>query len=429
LPGKVLIAKAPLAVNLPPVGTPIAARLSLLYAALFLVVGFYLPYMPVWLHFRGMSEDAIALLLAAPLFVRILSTPAISFAADRAKDRRAILLMLGCGSLLSFVALWAADGFWTMLAATILLAICWTTIMPLIETVAVAGIRKQGLDYGRVRLWGSASFILASFGAGFIIERWGPATILPLLLAATVLMLVGTMLLPKALTAKTRPTDGVHRHLKLSEAMALFRAPLFLLFLFATSAVQASHAVYYAFGTIAWQRQGFSAEAIGALWAFGVIVEIVLFAFSGRLIARLGAARLLGLASLAATIRWGAMAFEPPLLVTALVQSLHAFSFGAAHLAAIHFLTHAVPEDRAATAQGIYAAAVAGLAMGPATIASGPLYRLFGPEAYAAMAALAFISVLSAALLMRRWHGGLVVAALELHPHSAGAGGKTSPEA
>jgi PPP family 3-phenylpropionic acid transporter len=112
-----------------------------------------------------------------------------------------------------------------------------------------------------------------------------------------------------------------------------------------------------------------------------------------------------------------------------MVQSLHAFSFGAAHLAAIHFLTHAVPEDRAATAQGIYAAAVAGLAMGLATIASGPLYRVFGAEAYAAMAVLAFISVLCAALLMRRWHGGMVVGSLEPQPHSAGAGGKTSPAA
>jgi PPP family 3-phenylpropionic acid transporter len=428
LSGKPPIAKAPRAVNLQPIGTAVASRLSFLYAALFLVVGFYLPYMPVWLHFRGMSEDAIALLLAAPLFVRILSTPVISFVADRAKDRRAILLILGAGSLLSFLALWAANGFWPMLAATILLAICWTTIMPLIETVAVAGIRKHGLDYGRVRLWGSASFILASFGAGFIIQRWGPATIVPLMLAATVLMLVGTMLLPKSLTAKTRPTEGAHRHLKLTEAIALLRSPLLLLFLLAASAVQASHAVYYVFGTIAWQRQGFSSEAIGALWAFGVIVEIVLFAFSGTLIAKLGAARLLAIAASAATIRWAVMALAPPLLLTALVQSLHAFSFGAAHLAAIHFLTHAVPEDRAATAQGIYAAAVAGLAMGLATIASGPLYRLFGPESYAAMAALAFISVLCGALLVNRWHGGLVVESLEPHPQSVGGGGNTLPE-
>ena len=52
--------------------TPLAWRLAFLYAALFLVVCCYLPYMPVWLHWRGLDADAIALLLAAPLFARVL---------------------------------------------------------------------------------------------------------------------------------------------------------------------------------------------------------------------------------------------------------------------------------------------------------------------------------------------------------------------
>jgi PPP family 3-phenylpropionic acid transporter len=105
------------------------------------------------------------------------------------------------------------------------------------------------------------------------------------------------------------------------------------------------------------------------------------------------------------------MAIDPPLWATALLQTLHAMSFGAAHLAAIHFLTHAVPEDRAATAQGVYAAIVAGLVLGLVTVASGPLYRTFAGGAYAAMAVLALIGAASAFLLMRRWHGGLIAGA------------------
>jgi PPP family 3-phenylpropionic acid transporter len=97
-------------------------------------------------------------------------------------------------------------------------------------------------------------------------------------------------------------------------------------------------------------------------------------------------------------------------------------TFGAAHLAAIHFLTHAVPEDRAATAQGLYAAVVAGLVMGSVTIACGPLYRMFGGEAYAAMALIALIGTGASVLLRRRWHGGLVVGD---QPQRSGVGGKT----
>ena len=69
------------------------------------------------------------------------------------------------------------------------------------------------------------------------------------------------------------------------------------------------------------------------------------------------------------------------------------------HLAAIYFLSKAVPEGHGATAQGVYAAVVAGLVLGVVTIACGPLYRALGGEAYGVMAVLALIGVASAVLL------------------------------
>jgi PPP family 3-phenylpropionic acid transporter len=389
-----------------------ALRLGFLYAALFLVVGCYLPYLPVWLHWRNLDADEIAGLLATPLFIRILFTPAISFAADLLGGRRAILIALAWGSLASFLLLWAADGFWQMLLATVLLAINWTTIMPLIETVAVAG-RSGAVDYGKVRLWGSLSFIVASLGSGLLIGTLGAGTVLPLLVAGTAAMVLGAHLLPREVAGRGPLAPARPRRIRLADAFDLVRAPLFLLFLLAASMVQASHALYYSFGSLYWRAQGIPDGAIGALWSVGVVAEIALFAASGRVIASIGTARLLMLAGLAATLRWGLMAVDPPLWATAMLQTLHAMSFGAAHLASIHFMTHAVPEDRAATAQGLYAAVVAGLVLGGATIASGPLYRTFGGEAYAAMACLALIGAGSAFLLMRRWRGGLVVGAAE----------------
>ncbi|HUT50979.1 MAG TPA: MFS transporter [Alphaproteobacteria bacterium] len=392
-----------------------AWRLGLLYAALFLVIGCYLPYLPVWLKWRALDADQIAVLLAATLYTRILFTPAISFAADRLGDRRAILIVLAWGSLLSFAVLWVSDGFWQMLLAIILLAVNWTSIMPLIETVAASGIRSGGLDYGKVRLWGSITFIAASLGSGSVIQPFGPQAVLPILLAASALMVLATHLMPRQ---PKRPSQSagsplsVLRRLKLSDAFALARAPLFLLFLLAASLIQASHALMYAFGSLHWQAQGYSGGMIGALWSVGVVAEVALFAVSRRVIAACGTVRLLGLAGAAAVLRWGFMAFDPPLLVTGLLQILHAMSFGAAHLAAIHFLTHAVPEDRGATAQGLYAAVVAGLVMGSLTLACGPLYRMLGGEAYGVMAVLALGGTVAAFMLRRRWRGGLVVDAV-----------------
>lgn len=392
-------------------GPSLAWRLGFLYAALFLVVGCYLPYLPVWLKWRELDADQIAILLATPLYVRIVFTPAISFAADWLGSRRLILIWLAWGSLASFVLLWMSAGFWQMLLAAVLLAINWTTIMPLIETVAISGIRARGLDYGRVRLWGSLSFIFASLGAGVVIEFWDAGAVLPMLLIATALMVLGSYLVPRDLGGREKGAQAPVRRLRLRDGFALAHAPLFLLFLFTASMIQGSHALLYAFGSLHWRAQGFSGGTIGALWSIGVIAEVALFAVSGRIISRTGCARLLVLAGLAAILRWGLLAVDPPLWATALLQTLHALTFGATHLAAIHFLTHAVPEDRAATAQGLYAAVVAGIVLGSVTLACGPLYRVMGGEAYAVMALLAAIGTGAAIGLRRHWHGGLVVGA------------------
>jgi len=402
----------------------LAWRLGFLYGALFLVVGCYLPYLPVWLQWRTLTADQIAILLATPLYVRIVFTPAISFFADLLGSRRGIVIALAWGSLASFVLLWLSDGFWQMLLAAVVLAVNWTTIMPLVESVAISGIRKSGLDYGRVRLWGSLTFIGASLGAGVAIQLWGAGTVLPMLMGTTGLLILSAYLIPRDLKLTARRGSAPVRRLRVRDALALARAPLFVLFLAAAALIQGSHALLYAFGSLHWKAQGFSGGTIGVLWSIGVIAEVALFAVSGRVMGVVGSSRLMILAGGAAVLRWVVLAVTPPLWVTGLVQTLHAMSFAATHLAAIHFLTHAVPEDRSATAQGLYAAVVAGLVLGSVTVACGPLYEAFGGQAYAAMALLAAMGTAAAAVLSRHWRGGLVV---EDQPHSAGEGGKTMP--
>lgn len=408
----------------PAARSSLARRLGFLYAALFLVIGCYLPYLPVWLKWRMLNADQIAILLAAPLYIRIVFTPAISFLADCLGSRRGIIIVFAWGSLASFVLLWISDGFWQMLLAVALLAINWTTIMPLVETIAISGIRTSGLDYGRVRLWGSLTFIGASFAAGVIIQFRNAGTVLPMLMVATALFILAAYLVPRNVEQKRHVTPV--RRLRLRHAFALTRAPLFLLFLVAAAMIQGSHALLYAFGSLHWQSQGFSGGTIGALWSIGVIAEVALFAISGRLMAYLGSTQLMILAGASAVLRWTVLGFDPPLWATSLVQTLHAMTFGAAHLAAIHFLTHAVPEDRSATAQGLYAAVVAGLVLGSVTVACGPLYEAFGGQAYFAMVGIASIGTTAAILLRRRWQGGLVV---DDQPQSEGEGGKTMPPA
>jgi PPP family 3-phenylpropionic acid transporter len=164
--------------------------------------------------------------------------------------------------------------------------------------------------------------------------------------------------------------------------------------------------MFYTFGALHWRSQGISTAMVGTLWAIGVLAEVALFAYSGAVVKRAGASALLVAGAAGAVLRWGAMGFDPPLFLLAPLQLLHALSYSATHLGAIHFISRAVPEGAAGTAQALYATMAAGVVMGCATLASGAFYSSYGGGAYFAMCALASVGLAGALTVHRRWGGG-----------------------
>jgi PPP family 3-phenylpropionic acid transporter len=166
------------------------------------------------------------------------------------------------------------------------------------------------------------------------------------------------------------------------------RDPAFIAVLAAASLIQASHAVYYGFSALEWRASGFGGTEIAALWALGVIAEIVLFALSGRLPPFFQPTMLLMLGAAGGALRWAVMAFDPPALALPWLQLLHALTFGATHLGAVGFVARRAPAGQGAAAQG-YLSIALGAVMAGATSLSGWLYGAFGGHAYAAMAVMA----------------------------------------
>lgn len=404
-----------------------AAGVSLYFAALFLIYGLHLPYLPVWLDCRGLDPAEIALITALPFFLRLVISPLIAFRSDRTESHRQTIIILSAIALGAAVLLSQTVGLIAIAAAAALLSIAKTSVMPLTETIAVAGVARHRLDYGRMRLWGSLTFIAASFGGGLLIAAAGPPIIIWLITAACGLTVLAAFALPLPTSeavmdppdnAPSERSPSAHVGADAEEpaipaaSRASFRAvralvcsPAFLLLLVATGAVQAAHATYYTFGTIHWLSQGISPTAAGALWAVGVIAEIVLFAFSGPLVAKIGALRLLLAGCTAAVVRWGVMAFDPGFAALLWLQVLHALTFGASHLAAIHHVGHMVPARLQGTGQALHASIGMGVAMGAATLLSGTLYAEWAGGAYVGMSALGVLASLAAIALGLIWDG------------------------
>jgi MFS transporter, PPP family, 3-phenylpropionic acid transporter len=376
-----------------------SVRLALMHAANFTGFGFFLPFFPIWLDGNGLSKTEIGLILAVPMLVRMVAAPWISGLADRYMQPGTLLALLNASVMLGYLLLWPLSGFWPISVIMLVTAIGLCGIIPVGDALTNAHVQAgTGVDYGRVRVWGSVSFLVATLAGGWVIKLAG-AGIVPPALAVCSLFAVGAALLAPRRPVMVQPTVPFNAAVATGpeDVMTHRRRRLAYFCLLAASAmVQACHGALYAFGTLYWQAAGRDDVTIGALWAIGVAAEIVLFAYAGKLGMRgeVGL-RWIMIGALASILRFAIMPFTPGLMPSIVLQLLHALSFGLTHLGAMAAITMLAPDGARGRAQGQLTAAHA-IAIAAATVLSGFLYERIGALTFLAMVPVACIGLILA---------------------------------
>jgi PPP family 3-phenylpropionic acid transporter len=376
-------------------------RLAALYAAIFVTGGITLPFFPVWLKAKGLDPGMIGIVLAAPMVVRVFAITAAARLADARDILRGTIVVASCLGVAGYALLGLTNGAVTILIMYVITALVLTPVMPLSEAYALKGLSARGRAYGPVRLWGSAAFILGTFIAGFASDTIPARYLIWLIVTGAALTACVAFTLEPMHSSAQPPAQeaGPRPH--------LLRDPAFIAVVAASSLIQASHAVYYGFSALEWRGSGLDGTEIAALWGLGVLAEILLFAVSGRLPPFFQPITLMMIGAAGATLRWTAMAFNPPEAVLPFLQLLHALSFGTTHLGALGFVSRHAPPGQSATAQG-YLSVAQGVVFAAVTGVSGWLYGAYGARAYAAMA-LAAVAGGVAGYVAHRTHRVAVV--------------------
>ncbi|CAN7585156.1 MFS transporter [Bosea sp. LjRoot90] len=375
----------------------LAVRLSLMHALNFLGVGFYLPFFPVWLGSKGLSDVDIGYVLAIPILVRVFVASSVTGLGDRLRPNILLALLNALAAIIYFFLAQQAQ-LVPIAVLTALSAIALSGVVPLADVLTTEQVKAGALkDYGRVRLWGSVTFVLSNLAGGYLIALYG-AWLIPFVLTGS------SSLAALAALQAPSPPGRISSVARQGASPAGFRLP-FWLAVAAAACVNATHAALYAFGSLHWRSVGFSDQVIGWLWAVSVLAEIAVFLVAGSIAARgLVGLRWIAIGAAAAALRFGVMSADPGLAVTFLLQILHGATFGCAHLGSLAALSALAPEARRAAAQGRLVAAGA-LAMGLMTILSGYLYRLFGPGVFLAMVPVALSGLALAVLAILRARG------------------------
>ncbi len=381
-----------------------ATRLALFYGTLFGLVGTHLPFFPVWLKAIGVDASWIGIITAVPSVTRFTVLPFITGLAEKRQSLRGALIATAFVSALGFSIIGTLHQPLAVFLAYAVTACLWTPMTPLTDAYALKGVARYGLNYGPLRLWGSAAFVVGALACGLLVDVIAAKHLIWVIAAVAGLGALASLGLQPLQVAKAVPAAT-------SGATALLQEPGFLAIIVAAALIQGSHAAYYTFASIAWQNSGLGGLTIAGLWALGVIAEIVVFALSPRF--TLSPANLVVIAALGAVARWLIMAQEPPLPVLAAVQLAHGLTFGLTQIGTMGLMVQHVPGHVMARGQG-YLTACTGIVTSIASVLSGAIYAQHGQGVYYLMAAMALASAIVMWLARHR---------LEHQPQSAASGG------
>lgn len=309
----------------------------MLSASYFLHVGFFNPYLPLWLKDMGLGLVAISLLTAAQAATRVIGPYGWGWLSDRTGERVKLLRYGASASLLVGLALFLDLPLATLFVVLLVMFIHTSFMMPMSEAAMAQRVTREGqLDvhrYGRVRLWGSWGFLVTVMAAGWWFERHGMSSFPAWTVGTLVLLAISVWWMPD-LKEPVEP-DSV----RLPILPILRQPPVYWLFAAIFFHVLA-HVLVYVFFSLYLDELGYSKTAIGLFWSVGVIMEIAWFYSQGSWLGRVSWSAWLVLASVLMVLRMALTAGAAQWWwVLMFAQALHAVTFAAHHTACMSLIS------------------------------------------------------------------------------------------
>ena len=375
-------------------------RFAALSATYFAFVGYFNPYLPLWLKELGFGPFVIGVLVSMQSVTRVIAPYAWGWVSDHTGQRTRLMRLASASACLFAVGLlltprWVAPHAVYVGAVLFLMFLNTSAMMPMAEAAMAQRVsNERGLDvgrYGRIRVWGSIGFIVTVVVFGFWFEGQGLAWFAPGAVVILLALVVACARLPvDAAALHGQESAPALARVFAQPAVRWFFASVFFMIL--------AHISLYAFLSLHLDALGYSKRIVGVLWAVSVVAEIAWFLWQGRWLGRWPLTTWLALACLVAALRFGATAaFGASLAVLVLAQAAHALTFAAHHTVCMALINQYFPGRLRGRGLALYTVVGYGVPGVLGGVAGGALSEALGVASVFWMAAAAALVAACAA--------------------------------
>ena len=359
-----------------------SALFYFLYCA---AIGIYVPYWTLYLRHLEFSPFQIAILYSIPSIARIAVPIFVGYIADLWNRRHTFMMVASLGQVVPLVLIFWFQSFAWLVILISAFALLNSIVLPFGEATVQEEHEKGNLDYGRTRLWGTASFILLALLYGKLLDRVDQSWIL-----TGIIISYGSLFL----VALFMPEGKISFRLEASKVKTALSTPYTWFFFASVMLMNGSHGTFYGFYSIHLSELGFNESGIGIHWAVAAGSELIVFIFASQILRRYRPELLISFCCFVAAIRWMLTAGSQSYGLLTLIQSLHAFTYGLFHATCINLIHKIFPAGSRSIGQSLYYSLGGGIGSMIGILVSGMFWdKLHGQVFYisAAMMITAFL--------------------------------------
>lgn len=383
-------------------GMAIVPRLSIMMFLQYAVWGAWLPVASRYLKASldegglGFSAAQIGMILGLAGSIGAVSAP---FIAGQLADRRfrterflAFLLLAG-GAVKWITAQQTTYSAWLWLS--IAYSVVYMPTLALSNSLAFSHLGDERRQFPRVRVFGTIGWIAAGWAFSvlylpvdltwlppFVSERAGEGS--PGLLVGSLEFsaLISVVYAAYCLTLPaTPPKRDAAESLAFAKAFRLLRHPSFLVIVVASLPISVIHQVYFLQAGPFLSAQGVADGQIAPAMSVGQVSEILVMAWLGWMLSRLGFRRVLFLGGLAYVARYGVWSITAlPASAMVASQFLHGICYACFFATAFIYVDRIAPSDVRHSAQTVFGILILGGGPVLGGFLSGFLEELYTPE-------------------------------------------------
>lgn len=331
-------------------------------------------YFPLFYADLGFSRTQIGYIYAVGPMISLISNLLWSYASDRYRTIKKILIILLTGQILMSFFLSMSTQFSVIMLIITLYYSFFYPVLPLTDSIAISTANRYNKNFLSIRIFGSIGFAVFALLIGYVLST------IPSISTMGVAMIIAGTALFFSLFIKDQASSV--SKVNFSGVVSILKQKELLWFLGCVFCLALGMRMNDAFLSITLHDLGAGEELIGWAMLLSAFSEIPIFLLLTRYGGNFKELPLLLFASLMFALRFLLVGISDSATGVLLIQMMHGVSFGIFYVTAIRMLSRLIPAQFQATGLALFTvmwSSLSGLLSGTF---GGMLFEHFGRENY-----------------------------------------------